>query len=162
MDKSLTDGQRDAIRRTRTELIMLSLMYLTYRMVLGYDPDDKERFQDLKKKNYYIQGLTYALVKATSEQSTFIPPWGFDEINKNRQNLLMNTSPFLTETIDILRKDFNYSGEGDFLERYKRDTDFNKKGDIKAVAHIWKMIGLTNAKQDPVGALRSLESNLNK
>ena len=162
MDKSLTDGQRDAIRRTRTELIMLSLMYLTYRMVLGYDPDDKERFQDLKKKNYYIQGLTYALVKATSEQSTFIPPWGFDEINKNRQNLLMNTSPFLTETIDILRKDFNYSGEGDFLERYKRDTDFNKKGDIKAISHIWKLVGLTNAKQDPVGALRSLESNLNK
>ena len=162
LDPDLTDDQRDAIRRTRTELILLSLMYLTYRIILGYDPDDKERFQKLKKENYMLQGLTYSLVKATSEQSTFIPPWGFDEINKNRQNLLMNTSPFLTEVVSMIRKDINYSGEGPFFEEYKRDTDFNKKGDLKIVAHLWKMIGLTNAKQDPVGALRSLESNLNK
>lgn len=161
---NLTDREKDSLRKTRTEVALVILMWLMYRVVLGYDDEDPERFKELEKESAWIQGLTYSFRKANSEQSTFLPLLGIDEGKKIGQNLLGNTAPFIGDLWKIVSEDINWSVNPAEIEweRYKRDSGIHEKGDIKAAAHFWKMIGLTSAKESPVEALRTFEFSLNK
>ena len=165
-DNLLTDQERDAINRTKMEILVLNLVSFTIMYALGYDDDDEDRFKELQKKNRAMQGLTYSLVKAYSEQSVFFPFAGIKEARKVKENLLANTFPYLESTIDILSKDFDWgawkSSDRDFLVKYKRKTGIHQKGDFKVASDLLKLAGKTNAKSDPVEALRAFEQNLNK
>lgn len=161
---TLTDREKDSLRKTRTEVALVIFMWLMYRAVLGYDDEDPERFKKLEKESAWIQGLTYSFRKANSEQSTFLPLLGIDEGKKIAQNLLGNTAPFVGDMWNIISEDINWSiNPADIeWERYKRDSGIHEKGDLKAAAHFWKMLGLTSAKESPVEALRTFEYSLNK
>lgn len=160
----LSADQRDALRKTRTELLLIATMYSTYAIALGYDDDDPERFQKLKEKSYFQQGLTYATVKATSEISTFTPPWGFNESKKIVTNLTSNVMPLVGDAYEILRKDIQYDLDPTtpILVRYKQKSGIHNKGDIKATAHLLKLLGRSDSKVSPVEALRVHEVNVNK
>jgi len=160
----LSDDEKDALRKTRFEVFMLMMMYIGYRFALGYDPEDEDRFKKLEKESYAMQGFTYSLIKATSEQSTFMPLAGLDELHKLKSNLLSNTAPVVEDLFQIVRKDINWDldPETPFFEEYKRDSGANKKGDTKAAAHLWKLLGLTSVKESPLEGIKSFERNLNK
>jgi hypothetical protein len=160
----LSQDQRDALKKTRIELLMMAMMYASYRVLLGYDPDDEDRFKKLRRESYAVQGLTYATVKATSEISTFVPPFGFDEGQKVVTNLMGNTFPVVGDVYEILRKDINYFPDGDdpFFKEYQQKSGIHQKGDVKAVSHLFKLLGRSDGKVSPVVALQNFEANLNK
>lgn len=171
-DNLLTEQERNAINRTKAEMLVLTFVTLVIKKALGYDDDDKDRFKELEKEHWAVQGLTYALVKAHSEQSVFFPFSGIKEARKVKENLLANTFPYLESTIDILAKDFDWDridtnepyflSKEPFLVRYKRKTGIHEKGDFRLASDLLKLLGKTNAKASPVEALRSFEQNLNK
>jgi len=160
---TLTEQEKDALRRTRTEIGIILGLWLLYRFALGYDDEDKDRFKDLKKESYWLQGLTYSLVKANSEQSTFLPVLGFDEAAKVIGQPMTNSAPIISDLWDIVSDDIDWHLDPRQIEfeKYKRDSGTNQKGDLKAAAHLWKLLGLTTLKQDPVEALKTFEQNLN-
>lgn len=165
-DKTMSDTERDAINRTKREVMLLVGLTLLIKYALGYDDEDEDRFKDLKKQSPTHQYLTYVFVKATSEQSVFLPVVNAMEVQKLQKNAFSNVFPYANEVIDILRKDFDWESildkDDPFLVRYKRKTGIHNKGDIRLASDMWKLLGYTAAKGDPVEALKSFEQNLNK
>lgn len=161
-DPLMTDEQRDALRKTRAEAVLLVGMYAAYALVLGYDDDDEDRFKELKKHSWWYQGLTYSLVKAQSEASTFNPIAGIREAVKLRKNLFSNVVPFLDDIFRIVTTDIDLDADPHFFTRYKRDAGINKKGDMRIVNDLYRLAGRTNAKVDPTEALRAFETNINR
>ena len=159
MSVNLTEAEQDALRKTRLEILLLGTMYLVYNAVLGYDPEDEERFDKLRKQSELRQGLTYSLIKAQSEQSTFMPIAGFDEIGKLKQGLLSNTAPIVGDLWNMVRNDINWTiGSDDpFFKEYKRDTGIHEKGDLKIAAHAMKLLGWTSVKQSPIEGIKGFE-----
>jgi uncharacterized protein YukE len=160
---TMTESEKDSLRKTRMEVLLLLAMWVGYRFAMGYDPDDEDRFKEMEKKSVFLQGLEYSLIKAESEQSTFLPFAGVSEAGKMSTNLLSNTAPMLSEIWKMASQDINYTevGTPDFFERYKRDTGLHDKGDTKLAAHAFKMLGLTSLKQSPIEGLKSFETSLN-
>ena len=163
MSNTLTESEADSLRKTRLEVLMLIGMWLLYRVALNYDPDDPERFDELKRKSVMLQGAEYSLIKATSEQSTFMPFAGIDEGKKLSTNALSNLTPVVGELWQMMSKDINYTKAGtpEFFERYKRDSGLHEAGDTKIGAHLWKLLGYTSLKASPIEGLKSYETSLN-
>ena len=161
-DPTMSEAQRDGISRTNRQIMLLGLMQVAYSTVLGYDDDDEDRFKKLKDHSWFYQGFTYSLIKAQSESSIFTPIVGIREANKMRKNVFANVAPFVFEIYDMLSKDIDLDADPHFFTRYKVNGGLHKAGDLRIYNSLWKLAGRTNAKQDPVEALRSFESNLNK
>lgn len=166
LDKTMTDRERDAINRTKTELGLLLLLSLTIRYVLGYDDDDEDRFKKLEKSSDLYAATTYVAVKALSEQSIFLPGINAREAQVLKNNLFSNVFPYADQVIDIVRKDFDFGAildpDDPFLVEYKVKTGIHKRGDTRLAADFWKLLGRTNAKVSAVEALKTFEQNLNK
>jgi uncharacterized protein YukE len=163
LSKTMTDAEKDSLRKTRIEVLLLISMWVAYRFGLGWDKDDPDRYEEMRKDSVMLQGLTYSLVKATSEQSTFLPVAGIDEIGKMKSNLLSNTAPIVGEMWTIVSKDINWTNpEQDFFKKYKTSSETFEKGDSRAAQHAWKLLGLTAAKESPVAGMKAYETSLNK
>lgn len=160
---TMTESEKDSLRKTRLEILMLIAMWAAYRFALGWDEDDEDRYDKMRKKSVPMQALQYSLVKATSEQSTFMPLAGLDELGKLKKSVLTNTSPIIGDMWDIVSKDINWTDRDEpFFKEYKTSGETFDKGDTKIANHAWKLLGLTAAKESPVAAMKAYETSLPK
>lgn len=167
-----SDSERAAIRQTLTDLAVIFVCFAIYNLLLGYDPDDKDRLKKLREKSWLAQASIYTLLKVRSETEQFIPlpGMGIEEIRRIYSNpsILFNT---MTNYISMSGQLLGHIGEvshiNDLLGKssdwlyYKKasgESMFKEKGDPKLLANIMQtFLGYTGKTFHPVDAIKGFE-----
>lgn len=156
----LTPEEKYANRQVQIELLLITMMYAAVSLIFGYDDDDKERFQKLRKNNWVENEMLYILLKSRAEAETFVVPFGLDDIRKQRDGMFRELFPMVDNIWKMTVRDINYIPPG--LERYDKKGRGYDKGDIKLVHDLYKLIGVSTPKYDPVGAIQNMEMLKNR
>ena len=151
----LTEDEKYAINQMRKEIILLAIMWVLGSVVMGYDDDDKDRFKKLKENHWFYNWVLYTVLKTRSEAETFVVPFGFDEIRKQRDGLFRELFPLFDNIWAVTIKDINYFPPG--LEKYEKSGPGYKKGDVKLVHDLYKILGKSAPKYDAIQSIRNLE-----
>jgi len=151
----LTEDEKYAINQMRKEIILLAIMWVLGSVVMGYDDDDKDRFKKLKENSWFYNWVLYTVLKTRSEAETFVVPFGFDEIRKQRDGLFRELFPLFDNIWAVTIKDINYFPPG--LEKYEKSGPGYKKGDVKLVHDLYKILGKSAPKYDAIQSIRNLE-----
>jgi hypothetical protein len=161
---SYSDSERAGIRKTITELMTIATCMAIYTLLLGYDPDDKERMKKLKKGSWAQQAAIFTLLKVRSETEQFLPLAGLDEIVKIYSNpsiLLGTFSNFITMFNQILLHLHELTGYEHPDLYYKKDSGesmFKEKGDSKLMANFMRtFVGYTGKTFHPIDAIKGFE-----
>jgi hypothetical protein len=168
--ENYSDFEKRAIKRTLADIaIVLSIIAVT-SLLLGWDPDDPDRFKKLKEKNWAHRATLFILLKVKSETEQFLPYAGLDEIKGVYSNpsLLFNETTRYIKISKLLGMHlldatpfFNFEGS----LYYKKDVDqsgLKDKGDAKIVAEFMRsFVGYTGRTIHPEDALKAFE-NLQK
>lgn len=158
--------EKVAIKKTLTDMGIVLAIWLAYSVLLGYDPDDKDRFKKLKEKGWAAEAAVFILLKVRSETEQFLPYAGLNEIKgvySNPSLIFNETSRYINLTkligehmLDVLpfvdfNKDLYYSKDVD-------DSGLKDKGDSKLIAAAVKsIIGYTGRTITPTDAIKSFE-----
>jgi hypothetical protein len=158
--------EKRAITQTLTDIGIVLGIWLAYSVLLGYDPDDKDRFKKLKEKGWAAQAAVFLLLKTRSETEQFLPYAGINEIKSVYSNpsLVFNeTTRYINLTTLIGEHMLNVLPGIDFNHSlyYQKDVDesgLKNKGDSKLVAAAVKsLFGYTGKTINPVDAIKSYE-----
>jgi hypothetical protein len=168
--ENYSDFEKRAIKRTLADIaIVLSIIAVT-SLLLGWDPDDPDRFKKLKEKNWAHRASLFVLLKVKSETEQFLPYAGLDEIKgvySNPSLLFNETTRYIKITkllgMHLLDATPFFNFEGSLY--YKKDVDqsgFKDKGDAKIVSEFMRsFVGYTGRTIHPEDALKAFE-NLQK
>jgi hypothetical protein len=161
-----SDQEKRAITKTLTDIGIVLTIILAYSVLLGFDPDDKDRFKKLQEKGWAAQAAVFLLLKVKSETEQFLPYAGLNEIkgvysnpslifNQTTQYIkitrllaehVANTTPFFN-----FNKDLYYSKDVD-------DSGLKDKGDAKILAQLAKtLVGYSGRTKHPIDAIKSWE-----
>lgn len=158
--------EKRAITQTLTDMGIVLGIWLAYSVLLGYDPDDKDRFKKLKEKGWAAQAAVFLLLKVRSETEQFLPYAGLNEIKGvyNNPSLVFNeTTRYINITKLVGEHMLNVLPLVDFNSDlyYSKDVDesgMKDKGDSKLIAAAIKsIIGYTGKTIHPVDAIKSYE-----
>ena len=152
---TLSPDEALAMKRFLLEWAIWGSLYIAGSML--WDDDDEDRFKDLEKKNIAYQTMVYSILKTRVEIETFIVPFSLNEWNNMARQSTNEVLPMAKEIFNILAKDFDIDEEY-FLTRYKRDQGRIEKGDIRLYHDLAKLLGSIQRKQDPIQAIKTLES----
>lgn len=168
--ENYSDPEKRAIKRTLADIaIVLSIIAVT-SLLLGWDPDDPDRYKKLKEKSWAHRASLFVLLKVKSETEQFLPYAGLDEI----KGVYSNPSILFNETTRYIKISkllgmhlldatpfFNFEGS----LYYKKDVDqsgFKDKGDAKIVSEFMRsFVGYNGRTIHPEDALKAFE-NLQK
>lgn len=161
-----SDSERAAIRKTLTDLAFISICWMIYGLLLGYDPDDKDRLKKLREKSWASQTLVYLMLKVRSETEQFIPApgMGLDEVKKIYSNPSILFAS-ITNMMVLFPQLFKQMGElvgMDFpslhYEKASGESSFKEKGDSKFIANFMQtFLGYTGKTFHPIDAIRGFE-----
>jgi hypothetical protein len=158
--------ERRAITQTLTDIGIVLGVWLAYSVLLGYDPDDKDRFKKLKEKGWAAQAAVFLLLKVRSETEQFLPYAGINEIKSvysnpslvfNETTRYINLSTLIGEhMLNVLPfVDFNHDL---YYSKNVDNSGLKDKGDSKLVAAAVKsLVGYTGKTFSPVDAIKSYE-----
>jgi len=176
----LTDQEKGDFRRFASEGLATIMLALISSMLLGFDPDDDDRWKKLKRRSAaYGQGgydtygflANHALLLTLgvqAETTAFIPlprvagqNFGLDDYTK----MITSTSSAWYNTTTLYAQIFGdvlsfISGNG--LPEYQKDTGpywWQQKGTPKIYKKMFKAIGFTGGTGDPVTVLKNLEGS---
>lgn len=178
--------EKQAALRLTSEIGVLLIMSMLLPPLMGFDPDDKDRYAKLRKKSgpmpfLFVDddpsrpfdfggwlGLHTLLMtqQVRGENDQFLPAPGFG-VNDYKQYLDLKSlvlGPTIKSMFDITQ-DLGYLVTGDDKEFYKRNVgpyEFQKEGGAKVFAHIAKMIGLTGGSIDPATAIKNYQNAQNR
>lgn len=151
----LTPEEKYALRQTQIELMLITMMYAAVSLIFGYDDDDKDRFKKLKENSWVENEMLYVLLKSRSEAETFVVPFGLDEIRKQRDGMFRELFPMVDNIWKMTVTDVSYFPPE--LKRYEKKGRGYDKGDIKLVHDLYKLIGVSTPKYDPIGAIQNMD-----
>lgn len=181
----LSPEDRQAWQKIVTEMGTMLALYLVISMLFGYDPDDEERFEKLRKKSgplaiigtgdsnddfdlggfLSLHALSLAMsVKAEQEQFIPLPGFGLD----NAASLLDLKSIAFGPTTDKLfsiTDDIMNIVKGDEAAYYKRKVGpyaWQDQGGLKLWNHLAKMFGITGTSIDPANAITNFQKNIQR
>ena len=150
---ALTGDQKDNLRQTGTQFIMLTALAIGIRYLMGYDDEDEDRFEKMKKRGAVYTWALYGLLKGKAEAESLFLPYGVEELNRKLKNPVPQLIPFSDDIYKIVWRDFNWSKpygmfneDVDFAKTYKVDSGYAEKGDTKALIDFYKLLGLSNTK----------------
>ena len=158
--------EKIAIAKTLTDIGIVLGIWLAYSVLLGYDPDDKDRFKKLREKGWAAEAAVFLLLKVRSETEQFLPYAGLNEIKSVYSNpsLVFNeTTRYINITKLIGEHMLNVLPGVDFNSDlyYSKDVDqsgLKDKGDSKLIsAAIKSIIGYTGRIINPDDAIKSFE-----
>jgi len=163
-----------AIRKTLYDALAAILLAMLPKLLFGYDGDDKERFEKLRKlsgplgsDNFKLDGwLTqhaiYQMKAVFAETTTFVPLPGLGEQEildvGTVSNVLLGRG---IGNYTTLIMDLFYISTGNQRASYKRDMGpfpWQDKGDYKIYNHLAKMFGVKGKFWDPVLAIKAQET----
>ena len=167
-----TDEEKASLRKMLSEGMMLAILGLSVGLLFGYDEDDEDRFEKLRKRQkewgalgYLSNHLLLQVLAVKSENELFVPFVGFDDFANLLDQTSLATGPVIGNSIKILQ-DLYMIATGDDGAIYKQDVGpywWQEEGDYKLWNHIGGVFGVKGKNYDPVYALKSRETfqNLN-
>jgi hypothetical protein len=75
-----SDFEKRAIKKTLADALMVLTIMTIYSVLLGFNPDDPDRFRKLREKNWAAQAAIFVLLRVRSETEQFMPLSGIEEI----------------------------------------------------------------------------------
>lgn len=163
--KYMTDEEKQSVRKMAVEGMFIMILAFIASFLLGYDPDDEDRFEKLRARQkddlggYLANHLLYQLITVRSENQTFIPYLGFGEWIEFGKQTTIATGP----TIELYSKilmDIYYMVTGDKRAYYKQDVgpySWQEKESLKLYNHLASIFGFTGGNYDPVWAIKRFE-----
>lgn len=161
----MSTAEKRGFWRTMAEL-GYSMIFLALLSLVGFDTSDPDRFKKLKKNGWALNMLIYEILLIKGETETFLPLPGFgaDELARMKDNpsvafpLLNKYLKLLNHLIQHIRQPFT----DDDVTHFKQDSGIYKKGDLKIMADLLKIIGYTGATLNPDVAVKNYSMLQNK
>lgn len=136
-----SDKEKEAIRKTLVDVAIVMAIIMTYSLLLGFDPDDKDRMKKLREKGWAAQAAVFILLKLKSETEQFMPMTGIQEVNR----VYTNPSLIFSETTQ-------YINIANLMAQHGLDllpgTDFNSSLYYQKKASEATLFGLTTLKDE--------------
>lgn len=166
-----SDFEKRAIKKTLTDIgIVLTIMAM-YSLLLGFDPDDPDRFRKLREKGWAAQAAVFVLLRTRSETEQFLPPSGLEEIKNIYSNpslIFQEASNFISMGKQISEHVLNVLPGVDFnssLYYQKKSSDatflgmtLKDEGDSKLFAQFMKtFVGYSGKTFNPEEAIKGWE-----
>jgi hypothetical protein len=183
--KTMTPREKGALKKFMTEFGVVTLAGMLVPLLFGYDEDDEDRFEKLRRKsgafpNPFLadDGYDFNLTGYMSNQALFL--------SKATVNENMSFLPFPGYGLDDYRAmlDFNSIAFGNTLSNYVKTLDnlvglmtddpsayykrsvgpymWQDEGAPKVLNYLLKSIGVSGNQVDPVTRLKNLESIQNR
>lgn len=151
---NLTDEQKGNVRRCLSELAT-SAAFMLLLGLLGWNPDDKDKYKKLRENNWVMNHLIYQIMMVKSEEEQFIPlpGMGLDEIMrlKNTPSIAANHIDkqyrVVTDLVNYMGYPFGITNDNDL--NYQRQTGIWEKDTPKILAHTMSALGYTGASVHP-------------
>jgi LysM repeat protein len=176
----LTDEEKADARRAMGEAMMVILLALIATMLLGFDPDDDDKWDKIKKRSGAINEETYntfgfltnhmllLALGVQSETTAFIPLPSVFGINMGADDyvkMLTSTSTSWYNTVvlyvQILGDVLNFI-TFDEADRYEKDTGpywWQKEGSLKFWKRAFSTVGFTGGTGDPSTVLKNFQNS---
>lgn len=141
---TLSKEEKIAIYKTISDGSLMILAYLLLTYAFGFSYDDKDKWKKLKKKSWLgAQGI-YQSARMFTESTTFENPYQWVDF--------LFSAPMVgktfTDYLDLIRYTIRYiknDEKSDPEAFYQKDYGIYKKGDSKAKAKLYKIIGYQSA-----------------
>jgi uncharacterized protein YegP (UPF0339 family) len=170
----MTEQEQYAAKKMLTDFAILGMLSFTIAYIFGYDPDDEDRFEKMRKRSGNLlsddfnlagwlvnHGLTSTL-GTRQEVLTFLNP-------KEYINLIYSggapTLGPIVERYKRLGTDGLHLLTDDNRAYYKRDVgpyDWQKEGSAKVWADIAYLFGLSGTQIDPIKSVKGYEYQMQK
>jgi LysM repeat protein len=176
----LTDQEKGDFRRFASEGLATIMLALLASMLLGYDPDDEDRWKKLKRKSGAINQESFntygflsnhmllLILGVQAETTAFIPlprvagqNFGLDDYTKmitSTSSAWYNTTTLYAQIMRDILSFLTFNG----LPEYKKDIGpywWQQKGEAKIWKSVFKAFGFTGGTGDPVTVLKNLEGS---
>jgi hypothetical protein len=156
--------EKGNILKTTAEIGISAMFMLALRMV-GWNPNDKDKYKKMQENSWALNHLIYQLlaVKSEAEQFIPIPGMGADEVIR-----LVNTPSIALGHLSKWYRLFGDMGDLVGVGLGLEDSDklylqqkqgFWEKGDSKLWMHLQKIVGLTGATVDPIVGTKNIYQN---
>lgn len=162
-----TPEEKAAFRKMIAEGIYLGMMGLAIGLLFGYDDDDEDRFNKLKKREkdwgafgYMSNHLLYQLIAVRSENELLVPIVGFDDFLSFVNPSSLASGPVVGNVLKIMADLFQIA-TGDDSAVYKQDVGpywWQEEGDYKLWNHLGGIFGIRGKNYDPIHAIKSRET----
>jgi len=160
-----SDTEKAAIKKTLADVAIMLTIMAAYSILLGYDPDDKDRFKKLREKGWAAQAAVFVLLRVKSETQQFLPWAGMEEV----KGIYSNPSLIFTEVTRYMKitkllglHALNVIPGVDFDSSlyYSKDVDesgFKDMGDPKVMAALMQLLGYTGGTFQPIQKIKGYE-----
>lgn len=167
---SMTDEEKAAYRKVFAEGAMVAMLGLIAAYMFGYDDEDEERFEKMKKREeeYGAIGwlgnhLLYQTLAVQSENELFVPIVGTDELYKFVEPTSYAGGPVIGGSIKI-GKDLYNGIIGDESAIYTQDVgpySWQEEGDWKLWNHLGGMFGIRGRNYSAIQSIKNKEISEN-
>lgn len=165
-----TDRTQQNLIKSLHHILLIASYNLLLFHILGFDSDDKDKYKKMRTKSDFDQLKILAFFKIQSELGTMLPLPFFGLGFKEFANTALQPLRGAYNTTINLSKVMKYSsytiGEqlgGDFSKELYYDKSygfwFREKGDSKLSATIWKMLGVSGARDNILGKIVDPDEN---
>lgn len=176
----LTDEEKADARRAMGEAMMVILLALIATMLLGFDPDDDDKWDKIKERSGAINEETYntfgfltnhmllLALGVQSETTAFIPLPSVFGVNMGADDyvkMLTSTSTSWYNTVvlyvQILGDVLNFI-TFDEADRYEKDQGpywWQKEGSLKFWKRAFSTVGFTGGTGDPATVLKNFQNS---
>jgi LysM repeat protein len=167
---SMTNEEKAAYRKVFAEGAMVAMLGLIAAFVFGYDDEDEERFEKMKKReeDYGALGklsnhLLYQTLAVQSENELFVPIVGTDELYKFVEPSSYAGGPVIGGSIKIGKDLFNRA-IGDESAIYTQDVgpySWQQEGDWKLWNHLGGVFGVRGRNYSAIQSIKNKEISEN-
>ena len=176
----LTDQEKGDFRRFASEGLATIMLAILASMLLGYDPDDEDRWNKMKarsgainEQNFNTYGflsnhMLLLILGVQAETTAFVPlpkvggvNLGADDYVKmvtSTSSAWYNTTTLYVQMLSDILSFITFNG----LPEYKKDIGpywWQEKGTPKIYKKMFKAIGFTGGTGDPVTLTKNLEGS---
>jgi len=147
---SMTPLQKENSKRTRAELMLIAVFTILAGSLSKYIDDDDEfkSMEDgLQKRSIY--GFEYLSTRLLTELKTYSPP--YNDLMRVISTPSVNAS-YVERFFKLINQAFSDPGE-----RYKKRQGIWEKGDLKILARLSAMFGITGNEIHPQYATQNLK-----
>jgi hypothetical protein len=176
----MTDQEKSDLKRTMAEGMFIILTALIASMLLGFDPDDDDKWKKIKARSgainedgfntygFLTNHMLLLVLGLQSETSAFVPLPSMFGVNLGADDyvkMLTSTSTSWYNTVvlyvQIMSDVLNFVTFSE-AARYKKDTGpywWQQEGELKLWKRLFGVVGFTGATGDPETVLKNFQAS---
>lgn len=153
----MTDEEKQAARRTITELGIILTLALLISLLGGYDKDRKMDQEGITSVQFWKLHLIYQMMKVKSETENFIPlpGLGFDEAIRTTKTTSIAWRSL--EQITAVAQEFGNLAVNSDSAYFNRDYGIWEKGDLKLLSRMGRLVGFSGNIMHPELLIKNFE-----